>query len=138
MNELVLVKVNDFRKEGQEADKNGVQNVFLEPIAGKMPNQSMVIAGTVAEAAGLISGNLQLVLVNEKAPDATYGRQFSVTVLDADVSGKDVVNYRKELGVALVIDTKTPAKPEGSDAPTTNTSKATAGGTAGGANKTTP
>ena len=60
MNELVLVKTNLFKKEGMEADKNGMNNVFLEPIAGKMPNQAMVVAGTVAESNGLVAGNLQL------------------------------------------------------------------------------
>lgn len=116
MNELVLVKTNLFKKEGMEADKNGMNNVFLEPIAGKMPNQAMVVAGTVAESNGLVAGNLQLVLVNELAPSEQYGRQFSVTVLDGDIPGKDVIGYRKELGSAIVVDTKgaiaeAPAKP---------------------------
>lgn len=115
LNELVLVKVSDFKKEGAEADRHGVLNVYLQPIAGKIPNQAQVIAGTVAESNGLISGNLQLVLVNETAPDEEYGRQFSVTVLDGDIKGTEVLGYRKELGSALVLDTKGTAGGEGGE-----------------------
>jgi len=126
LNEVALVKVSDFKREGQEADKNGVQNVFLSPVAGKIPNWSQVIAGTVAQGNGLISGNLQLVMITEGKETEVNGelrRQFNVTVLDADVSGKDVINLRKELSAGYVIPmTATAVEAEKIEKPNTATS----------------
>ena len=106
-NELCLVKVSAFKKEGSEADRNGAINVYLTPVAGKIPNRAMVVAGTVAEGNGLKIGNLQLVLINEVAPDEEYGRQFTHTVLDGEVKGLESIGLRKELGGATVVDAGT-------------------------------
>lgn len=104
LNEIVVVVVSAFQKPGAIADKNGIANVFLTPVAGKLPNQAMVVAGTVAEKAGLNIGSTLLVMITEKAPDETYGRQFGHTVL-GPVAPTDILGLRKELGTALVIDT---------------------------------
>jgi len=115
MNEVVLVKASDFNREGQQADKNGMQNVFLKPIAGKIPNQAQVVAGTVAVGNGIVSGNLQLVLIDELEPHEEFGRQFSVTVLDADVAGDKVIGYRRDLGAAIVVKTSETDADENAD-----------------------
>ena len=103
LNEIVVVVVGKFSKPGSEADKNGMENVYLTPIAGKMPNRAMVVAGTVAERAGLKIGSTLMVLIGERAADPVYGRQFNHTVL-GEVKPQEILGLRKELGSALVID----------------------------------
>lgn len=103
LNEIVVVVVGKFSKPGSEADKNGMENVYLTPIAGKMPNRAMVVAGTVAERAGLKVGSTLMVLIGERAADPVYGRQFNHTVL-GEVKPQEILDLRKELGNALVID----------------------------------
>lgn len=105
-NEIIAVVVSAFQKPGSEADKNGLQNVYLTPIAGKIPNQAMVVSGTVAQKAGLVVGSTLMVMVTERQSDPVYGRQFSHTVL-GEVKPTDILNLRKELGAAVVIDTTT-------------------------------
>lgn len=104
MNELVVVKTSAYQGE-KTHDKHGKANVWLKPIAGKLPNQTMVLAGTVAEKEEIGIGQTLLVMVTEGTPDPEFGRQFSVTKLDT-VAGRDILGYRKELGEAIVIDTK--------------------------------
>lgn len=103
LNEIIVVVVGAFAKAGSIADKNGIANVFLTPVCGKIPNKAMVVAGTVAEKAGLHIGSTLLVMVTEKEPDETYGRQFGHTVLGA-VAPTEILGLRKELGAALVLD----------------------------------
>ena len=103
-NEIVVVVVSPFQRVGKEADKNGIANVYLKCIAGKTPNQAQVVAGTVAEKAGLTIGKTLLVMVDERNPDPTYGRQFSHTVL-GEVKPNEILGLQKELGKPLVIDT---------------------------------
>jgi hypothetical protein len=103
MNELVLVKVSLWNGENK-ADKNGVSNVYLRPIAGKMPNRAMVLSGTIAESEGLTPGIMALVQVTEREPNPEYGRQFGVSMLDGQISGKDIFLFTKELGKAVVVD----------------------------------
>lgn len=103
LNEIVVAVVGKFSKPGSEADKNGMENVYLTPIAGKMPNRAMVVAGTVAERAGLKIGSTLMVLIGERAADPVYGRQFNHTVL-GEVKPQEILGLRKELGSALVID----------------------------------
>lgn len=103
MNELVLVKTSLWNGENK-TDKNGALNLYLQPVAGKMPNKAMVVAGTVAASAGLVENTLQLVMVTEREVSTEYGRQFGVTVLDQNVAGRDIIGLRKELGEAIVVD----------------------------------
>jgi len=106
MNGLVIVKVSEFQSTDTTKlfDKNGVRNVWLTPIAGKMPNSALVIAGTVAAKENLTSGSTLLVSVAEREIDPEYGRQFGVTNLGA-VPFADIVDLTLKLGNAEVIDT---------------------------------
>lgn len=111
LNHLVLIVVSAFAKAGKEADKNGVANVFLTPVAGKIPNQAMVVAGTVAEKAGLTIGSKLLVQITERkgvaldsANPNSLTRQFNHTVIGPVTTG-EVITLRKELGEPFVIDT---------------------------------
>ena len=137
LNEIVVVVVGKFSKPGSEADKNGVENVYLTPVAGKMPNRAMVVAGTVAERAGLKIGSTLMVLIGERAADPVYGRQFNHTVL-GEVKSPEILGLRKELGEALIIDVTNGAaggnnnifndnpKPEDNTKPANNTHRAAA------------
>ena len=133
LNEVVVVVVSPFQGE-QKADRNGVTNVWLTPVAGKIPNQALVVAGTVAESAGLVIGKTLLVMVNEGAEDPTYGRQFNHTVL-GEVKPMEIIGLRKDLGAASIVVTKQPVNGEDTGAgaaakPNLNTSgldNATAG-----------
>ena len=112
-NEIVVVVCSAFQKPGSLADKNGIENVFLTVVAGKIPNQAIVVSGTVAEKAGLTIGSTKLVMVNERDEDPVYGRQFSHTVL-GDVAPSEILGLRRELGNPVVVDTTgTEGNPEG-------------------------
>lgn len=137
-NEVLIVRPDYFKETGGivTTDKNGKMNVFLQPIAGQIPNKAMVVAGSVAISSGIclpdgkIAGKLQMVLVNETAPDPEYGRQFSVTVLDSDVPATSILEYRSKLGAANVLDVnpKENATDEASDAkPSLNTTAVNTG-----------
>lgn len=127
LNEIVVVVVSAFQGE-KKVDANGKTNVWLTPVAGKIPNQALVVAGTVAEKAGLVEGKTLLVMVNEGAEDPQYGRQFNHTVL-GDVKPMDIIGLRRDLGTAAIVVTKEPVNGEqsnGNGAPATpviNTSK---------------
>lgn len=142
LNEVILVKPTYFKETGnkQTFDKNTKPNVFLQPIAGNMPNRAMVIAGSVAIGNGILLSDgaiagrgLQLVLVNETAADETFGRQFSVTVLDHDVDPTTVLDYRTKLGAGNVITIDVPKAADGggSNTPVVNTSKVSTAAPAG-------
>lgn len=141
LNEVILVKPTYFKETGnkQTFDKNGKPNVFLQPIAGNIPNTSMVLAGSVAIGNGILNTDgsiagrgLQLVLVNETETDETFGRQFSVTVLDHDVDPTTVLDYRTKLGAGNVNVIAVPkAADGGGNAPVVNTSKVSATAPAG-------
>lgn len=103
-NEIVAVVVSAFNKLDSLLDKNGKQNVFLTPVAGKIPNQAMVITGTVAEKAGIEIGKTLLIMIGEKDPDPKHGRQFNHTVL-GEVKPTEILNVRKELGTAQIVHT---------------------------------
>lgn len=104
--EFAVVKVSPYLGE-KKADRHGVQNVWLTPLCGKIPNQAMVVAGTVAAQEGnkLESGKNYLISVTERDPDPVYGRQFNITVV-TEVAGTEVFGYVKELGKAVVVATK--------------------------------
>ena len=102
-NEIFVAVISAFQGE-KKADKNGVINVWLTPVAGKVPNRAMVVAGTVAAQAGLEIGKTLMIMVTEtQEPDPQYGRRFNHTVL-GEVKPSEILGLRKELGAALVID----------------------------------
>lgn len=107
-NEVNVVVVSAFQGE-KKTDTHGATNVWLTPVAGKIPNTAMVVAGTVAEKAGLEVGKTLLVMVNEGAErevDGVMRRQFNHTVL-GEVKPLEIISLRKttELGPATIVDT---------------------------------
>lgn len=124
LNELIAVVVSAFQGE-QKSDKNGKTNVWLTPVAGKIPSTAMVVAGTVAEQAGLAIGKTLLVMVNEgeeREVDGQKLRQFNHTVL-GEVKPMEILGLRKELGIADIINTKVlPVNGEASETPNLSTS----------------
>ncbi len=105
LNEFVVVKVSAYKGE-KPADRHGVQNVWLTPLAGLLPNQAMVQAGTIAsqEDNKLEIGKTFLIQIVERKEDPTYGRQFGFTVI-TEVQGTEVMGYSKELGKGRVLTT---------------------------------
>jgi hypothetical protein len=106
LNELLVVSVSAFQGE-KKIDKNTKTNVWLTPIAGIIPTTAMVVAGTVAEQAGLEIGSTKLVMINETAEREVEGvmrRTFNYTVL-GDVKPMEIIGLRKELGKAGTVDT---------------------------------
>lgn len=104
--EFAVVKVSPYLGE-KKADRHGVQNVWLTPLCGKIPNQVMVVAGTVAAQEGnkLESGKNYLISITERDSDPVYGRQFNITVV-TEVAGTEVFGYVEELGKAVVVATR--------------------------------
>lgn len=102
-NQIGVFVVSPFAKAGSEADKNGIQNVYLKCIAGKVPNKALVVAGTVAQRAGMAVGQTLLIMVDEREPDAVYGRQFNHTVL-GEVKPQEILGLRKDLGEPTIVD----------------------------------
>lgn len=102
-NQIIVAVVGAFTKAGSEADKNGLQNVYLKCIAGKVPNKALVVAGTVAQRAGMAIGQTLLIMVDERESDPVYGRQFSHTVL-GEVKPQEILGLRKDLGEPTIVD----------------------------------
>ena len=110
MNSIVAVNATAFMKKDRTHDNNGNQNLFLNPIAGKIPNKTLVISGTIANQLGIELGKSYLLGINEGKPSDIFGRQFSVTNLGG-LSPLDMLKVVNELGNAVVIDVTTAAGP---------------------------
>jgi len=90
-----------------EPDKHGKMPVILNLVAGLCPDKR-VIAGTVAERAGLIVGQCHLIQVTERPPTDDeiadgYGRQFNFTVVKADLGFSEILQGQKEFGPARLV-----------------------------------
>lgn len=94
---MAVVTASAFNKKGAEADKHGVQNIYLTPSAGKFPLNRNVIAGTVATQQGFEVGKSYLVNITELEKSDEYGRQFSFLVMDT-LKGMDLVRTINEIG----------------------------------------
>ena len=100
---MTIVNANAFKKAGHTHDHNGKQNIFLSPLAGKMPNKALVMSGTIAEQLGIEVGKNYLLAISEGKPDPKFGRQFS-TINMGEISGIDVLTHMDKLGEAVVVD----------------------------------
>ena len=86
-------------------DKNGKMPVILNVVAGQCPNKR-VVAGTVAERNGFITGKAYLFQATEGEPDAEHGRQFNFTAVK-EATLMEVVEAGKLLGPAALLDATT-------------------------------
>lgn len=101
MFDFAIVKVDAYNGE-KKADKNGMQNVILTPIGGKIPSKR-VLAGTLADRAGFEIGTVHMISIQE-LPANEYGRQFQFTSLGAVAPGLELLKACKECGSPFVID----------------------------------
>jgi hypothetical protein len=102
MNGLAIVKVQGFKKKGSEADSNGVENVILVPVAGKLPSRR-IIAGTIALNAGFrISDERVLVSFTEGEEDPQYGRRFNFVPVGT-LTTMEFLQAQTQLGEPLII-----------------------------------
>lgn len=110
MNGLAIVKVQGFKKQGSEADSNGVENVILVPLAGKLPSKR-VIAGTVALNSGFRINNDDRILVSytEVEPDTQYGRQFRFTPVGS-ITTMEFMQAHKDFGEPTIINVEEPVE----------------------------
>tara|TARA_R110002060_G_scaffold37860_1_gene48968 strand:- start:408 stop:758 length:351 start_codon:yes stop_codon:yes gene_type:complete len=86
-------------------DKHGKMPVILNVIAGQCPNKR-VVAGTIAERNGFITGKAYLFQATEGEPNAEYGRQFNFTAVK-EATLMEVVEAGKLLGPAALLDATT-------------------------------
>ena len=102
MFDFAIVKVDAYNGE-KKADKNGMQNVILTPIGGKIPSKR-VLAGTLADRAGFHVGEVHMVSIQELPASAEYGRQFQFTSLGTVAPGLELLKACKECGSPFVVD----------------------------------
>jgi len=103
MNTLFVGTVSNFNKPGMTTDKNGNQNLFISPLAGKMPNRVMVFNGTLAVRANVQAGDTCLFSATEGDVDPKYGRQFSLAVV-SHMGALEIMDSVAKLGEALIVD----------------------------------
>ena len=94
INNTVLVKTSIASATTYATDKNGLLPVVFTPLAGKLPNRSMFISGTVAEREGMSSNKMYLIQVSERTANE-YGRQFQVSNL-GEVNALDFATKAKD------------------------------------------
>lgn len=105
---LCIVSVNSYNQG--ELDKNGKAPVYLNVVAGKYPNRT-VLSGTVAENAGFQTGKTYLAQVREgefnkdlnPRTGEPYGRNFVWNAL-MEASMTDIVNGVKNFGQPVQFD----------------------------------
>lgn len=105
INSTVLVKTSTASATTYSLDKNGLLPIVFTPLAGKLPNKSMFVSGTIAEREGISANKMYLIQVVEAPASANYGRQFRVSNL-GEVSALEFATKNREfvnsLGVASV------------------------------------
>ena len=101
MFDFAIVKVDAFQGE-KKADRHGMQNVILSPVAGKIPSKR-VLAGTLADRAGFEIGTVHMVSIQE-LPSNEYGRQFQFTSLGVVSPGLELLKACKEVGQPFIVD----------------------------------
>lgn len=99
INNTVLVKTSTASATTYAVDKNGLLPMVFVPLAGKLPNKSMFISGTIADREGMLPNKMYLIQVTEK-PSNQYGRQFQVNNL-GEVSALDFATKAKEFFSSL-------------------------------------
>jgi hypothetical protein len=72
-----------------KVDKNGLQPIVLDILAGKSPDRN-IIPGTNAQRAGIEVNTTYILQIQETEPNETYGRQFDYKVL-GKISTMDMI-----------------------------------------------
>ena len=85
----------------KDSDKNGLQPILLEPIAGIMPSKR-TISGTLAVNSGFEPNQIYLVQITEGKSNE-YGRNFNFANL-GKLSPIELLQNRREFGAAKIVD----------------------------------
>jgi len=109
MNSLFVASVGNFNKEGSTHDKNGHQNLWLSPLAGKIPNRAMILGGTIAVNQNVIAGKSYLFSCTEGEVDEEFGRQFNVIKV-SDITPLEIMDSVGKLGKAVIVDVSATAE----------------------------
>ena len=109
MNNLVIVAVSAFNGKEAKPDVNGLESVYLTPIAGKCPNRN-VLAGTVAKSAGFEEGKTYLAKWTRLEDDPVYGAQVGWTKIQEVTDPLAVITATTQLGEGETFDVDKSAK----------------------------
>lgn len=101
LNNMIVASVTGFSGT-TTPDKNGNSPVMLQCIAGQMPNRN-VLAGTVAQRAGIEVGKTYLVNVRETGYDDVFGPDYTFIKIMELKSGLDIVQAARELGEPRIL-----------------------------------
>ncbi len=100
-NEIILVSVTPFSGT-LDADKNGLDPIMLQLIAGKMPNRN-TLSGTVAQRLGIKIGETYLMNVRENGEDIEFGRDFTFIKVKHLTEAEDIVRTANNLSSPQIV-----------------------------------
>lgn len=86
---------------GGSSDKNGLEPILLDVVAGKVPSKR-VLAGTLAAREGFVANSSYMVSIEEVEANE-YGRQFRFKNLGS-ITGLELMKACRDLGAGKVID----------------------------------
>jgi hypothetical protein len=86
-----------------KADKNGLESLILDAVAGKVP-KNRVMSGTIADRQGFEPNKAYMISI-EQLPSNEYGEQFRFTNL-GQLNGLELMKTCKELGKGIVVETE--------------------------------
>lgn len=98
---LAIVAVSQFQGKEAQADVNGLNPIYLTPIAGRCPNRN-VLSGTVAKSAGFEEGKSYLAKWTRLEDDPDYGVQYGWTKVQEISDPLAVINAEEKLGAGLI------------------------------------
>ena len=98
---LAVVAISNFQGKDAQADINGMNPIYLTPIAGRCPNRN-VLSGTIAKSAGLEEGKSYLAKWTKLEDDPEYGVQYGWTKVQEITNPLDVINAEEKLGPGLI------------------------------------
>lgn len=101
-NSFFLATVANFKGDNATPDKNGLEPVILDVLAGTCPNKR-VLAGTVAMNLGLESGNSYMLKWTQLEDDTEYGTQYGFTLVHKIVDPLQIISVGSALGPAKLI-----------------------------------
>ena len=84
-----------------KADKNGLESIILDAIAGRVP-KNRVMSGTIADRQGFEANKSYMISI-ETLPTNEYGEQYRFTNL-GQLNGLELIKTCKELGKGVVVD----------------------------------
>jgi hypothetical protein len=87
--------------EAQRLDKNGLEPLIFEPLAGSIPSKR-VISGTFAQQNYFEEGGVYEVMISEGATTPEYGRSFNFRNLGT-IKGRDLREGLADLGNPVIV-----------------------------------